>query len=561
KHTPLQESFTINNVALVDGRPHTMGLRELLDVWISHRRTVIRRRSEFRLNKAKERLHLVEGLLLAMLDIDEVIQVIRSSEDAETAKSKLISVFDLDEIQAQYILDLRLRRLTKMSRIELEGEKNDLLQKIDELNEILSSANQLDKVVIAEMDYAVKQWDTPRRTILLDEQEDGSFTPVCTKNTKVANNDLAMDAVIAANKITSTQADVAAAALAAKKSGSSDASAIALQLSDDPCAVALSTSGLIARTSVETFNRWQSHSSNVFDTPCLSVFETTTRANYALITSAGRLVIAHVADLPHLNQGNEDVLESLSNGVNANELLTSTQSTDPIRGEKVVAAIALSDDSKTPTSSKIPLAIGTNNGVVKRWNFESPTTMDSWSIIDLKDNDSVIGAALAKDEDRIVFISSDSSLLTFDAKQVRAQGRSSAGMAGIRLNEGCVVSAFAVVAKNDVEWNYEEGQNGLFSASGSVVFTLAGDSDALAGTENGAAKITPLEMYPTKGRGTGGVRSQRFLKGQNTLLHAYVGNYPLYATTQRGANVELPKPDMRRDASGTELVSPIAHIG
>ncbi|MFU0553008.1 DNA gyrase/topoisomerase IV subunit A [Gardnerella vaginalis] len=556
KHTPLQESFTINNVALVDGRPHTMGLRELLDVWILHRRTVIRRRSEFRLNKAKERLHLVEGLLLAMLDIDEVIQVIRSSEDAETAKSKLISVFDLDEIQAQYILDLRLRRLTKMSRIELEGEKNDLLQKIDELNEILSSANQLDKVVISEMDYAVKQWDTPRRTILLDEQEDGSFTPVCTKNSKEVNSDSAMDAVIAANQLTNAQADVAAAASAARKSGDTDATSAALQLSDEPCAVALSTSGLIARTSVETFNRWQAHSSNIFDTPCLSMFTTTTRATYALITSAGRLVIAHVADLPHLNQGNEDVLESLSNGVKASELLTSTQSTDPIRGEKVVAAIALSD-----SDSKTPLAIGTKNGVVKRWNFESPTTMDSWSIIDLKDNDSVINTALANDEDRLVFISSDSSLLTFDAKQVRAQGRSSAGMAGIRLNEGCTVSAFAVVAKNDVEWNYEEGENGLFSASGSVVFTLAGDSDALAGTENGAAKITPLEMYPTKGRGTGGVRSQRFLKGQNTILAAYVGNYPLYATTQRGANVELPKPDMRRDASGTELVSPIAHIG
>lgn len=556
KHTPLQESFTINNVALVDGRPHTMGLRELLDVWILHRRTVIRRRSEFRLNKAKERLHLVEGLLLAMLDIDEVIQVIRSSEDAETAKSKLISVFDLDEIQAQYILDLRLRRLTKMSRIELEGEKNDLLQKIDELNEILSSASQLDKVVIEEMDYAVKQWDTPRRTILLDEQEDGSFTPVCTKNSKEVNSDSAMDAVIAANQLTNAQADVAAAASAARKSGDTDATSAALQLSDEPCAVALSTSGLIARTSVETFNRWQSHSSNIFDTPCLNVFTTTTRATYALITSAGRLVIAHVADLPHLNQGDENVSESLSNGVKASELLTSTQSTDPIRGEKVVAAIALSE-----SDSKTPLAIGTKNGVVKRWNFESPTTMDSWSIIDLKDNDSVINAALANDEDRLVFISSDSSLLTFDAKQVRAQGRSSAGMAGIRLNEGCTVSAFAVVAKNDVEWNYEEGENGLFSASGSVVFTLAGDSDALAGTENGAAKITPLEMYPTKGRGTGGVRSQRFLKGQNTILAAYVGNYPLYATTQRGANVELPKPDMRRDASGTELVSPIAHIG
>lgn len=117
KHTPLQDNFTINNVALVNGRPHTMGLKEMLQVWVDHRRVVIRRRSEFRRKKALERLHLVEGLLLAMVDIDEVIQVIRSSDDAEAAKTKLIAVFDLDEIQAQYILDLRLRRLTKMSRI------------------------------------------------------------------------------------------------------------------------------------------------------------------------------------------------------------------------------------------------------------------------------------------------------------------------------------------------------------------------------------------------------------------------------------------------------------
>ena len=107
KHTPLQDNFTINNVALVNGRPHTMGLKEMLQVWVDHRRVVIRRRSEFRRKKALERLHLVEGLLLAMVDIDEVIQVIRSSDDAEAAKTKLIAVFDLDEIQAQYILDLQ----------------------------------------------------------------------------------------------------------------------------------------------------------------------------------------------------------------------------------------------------------------------------------------------------------------------------------------------------------------------------------------------------------------------------------------------------------------------
>ena len=557
KHTPLQESFTINNVALVDGRPHTMGLRELLDVWIAHRRTVVRRRSEFRRTKAKERLHLVDGLLLALLDIDEVIQVIRSSEDADSAKTKLIKVFDLDEIQAQYILDLRLRRLTKMSRIELEAERDDLLKKIEELNQILGSEAKLDNVVIADMDAAVKQWDTPRRTILLDENEDGSFTPVSSSVSKNSEDD-AIKAVQSANKITSTQADLAAAAKLTRKSGEADAAtaaSAALQLSDEPCAVALSTSGLIARTSAEVLEHWNSHNNNVFDTPCATMFATTTRATYALITSAGRLVLAQVSDLPQLHY-EEEKPALLSHGVKAQELLLSTQSTEPIKGEQVIAAIAL-DNSNEAT----PLALGTKNGVVKRWNCEAPTTMDSWSIIDLKDDDSVIAAAPAKDNDRLVFISTDSSLLTFDAKQVRPQGRTAGGMAGIRLAEGAKVATFAVVPEKAIAWHYEEGENGLFSASGTVVFTVAGDSEALPGTENGSAKLTPFDMYPTKGRGTGGVRSQRFLKGQDTLIHAYVGYYPLQAVTEGGSNVELPKPDMRRDGSGTELVSPIAHIG
>ena len=140
KHTPLQDNFAMNNVALVEGRPHTMGLKEMLQVWVDHRRVVIRRRSEYRKKKALERLHLVEGLLLAMLDIDEVIQVIRTSDDADAAKSRLMVVFDLDEVQAQYILDLRLRRLTKMNRIELEAERDDLKKRIEELTRILASA-------------------------------------------------------------------------------------------------------------------------------------------------------------------------------------------------------------------------------------------------------------------------------------------------------------------------------------------------------------------------------------------------------------------------------------
>lgn len=558
KHTPLQDNFTINNVALVNGRPHTMGLKEMLQVWVDHRRVVIRRRSEFRRKKALERLHLVEGLLLAMVDIDEVIQVIRSSDDAEAAKTKLIAVFDLDEIQAQYILDLRLRRLTKMSRIELEAERDDLKRRIEELERILASDEALDGVVIDEMDDAVAKYGTPRRTVLLDEDEEGNLTPVVAHGDDGVSAN-AMAAARAAATVSSAAADVAAAAKASKKAGDENATASALQIDDEPCAVMLSATGLIARTSEDAVERWENRSASdgrAKDDQIVSMFRTSTRSSYGLVTSAGRLVLAHVVELPKVSA---DGPLSVTGGVKAEELLGMTENTDPIRGERVIAAIDM--PSTDDGGQLVPLALGTRNGVVKRWNRESPTTMDSWSVIDLKDDDEVLAAAEARDEDRLVFVSTDSSLLTFEAKNVRPQGRTAGGMAGIRLAEGCSVAAFAVVPDGKVTWNYEEGENGLFSASGAVVLTVAGDSEALPGTENGAAKVTPLEMYPTKGRGTGGVRSQRFLKGQDTLILAFVGAYPLHASTQSGAPVELPKPDMRRDGSGTDLSAPIAVVG
>lgn len=558
KHTPLQDNFTINNVALVNGRPHTMGLKEMLQVWVDHRRVVIRRRSEFRRKKALERLHLVEGLLLAMVDIDEVIQVIRSSDDAEAAKTKLIAVFDLDEIQAQYILDLRLRRLTKMSRIELEAERDDLKRRIEELERILASDEALDGVVIDEMDDAVAKYGTPRRTVLLDEDEEGNLTPVVAHGDDGVSAN-AMAAARAAATVSSAAADVAAAAKAAKKAGDENATASALQIDDEPCAVMLSATGLIARTSEDAVERWENRSASggrAKDDQIVSMFRTSTRSSYGLVTSAGRLVLAHVVEMPKVSA---DGPLSVTGGVKAEELLGMTENTDPIRGERVIAAIDM--PSTDDDGQLVPLALGTRNGVVKRWNRESPTTMDSWSVIDLKDDDEVLAAAEARDEDRLVFVSTDSSLLTFEAKNVRPQGRTAGGMAGIRLAEGCSAAAFAVVPDGKVTWNYEEGENGLFSASGAVVLTVAGDSEALPGTENGAAKVTPLEMYPTKGRGTGGVRSQRFLKGQDTLILAFVGAYPLHASTQSGAPVELPKPDMRRDGSGTDLSAPIAVVG
>ena len=575
KHTPLQDNFAMNNVALVEGRPHTMGLKEMLQVWVDHRRVVIRRRSEYRKKKALERLHLVEGLLLAMLDIDEVIQVIRTSDDADAAKSRLMVVFDLDEVQAQYILDLRLRRLTKMNRIELEAERDDLKKRIEELTRILASAETLDQVVTDEMDEAVAKWGSPRRTVLLDADPDGTLTPVVAQGAGASGvSKSALEAVKAATTISSAEADVAAAAAAAKKTGEQSALTGALKIEDEPCVVMMSATGLIARTTpsaMDVFNARSASDERLRDDQITTIFETSTRATYGLVTSAGRLVLAHVVDLPALPAA---ATLSLKGGVQADELIGMTESTDPIRGERVITAIAMeqptsgkasakdeSEDGGAAEAKPLPsLAIGTRNGVIKRWNREAPTTMDSWPVIDLKDGDEVVFAAVAEDDDRLVFISSDSSLLTFEAKNVRPQGRTAGGMAGIKLAEGARVAAFNVVPAGKVAWTYEEGENGLTSGSGAVVLTVAGDSDALPGTENGAAKVTPLEMYPTKGRATGGVRSQRFLKGQNTLILAWVGLYPLHASTSAGSLVELPKPDMRRDGSGVDLASPIAFI-
>lgn len=569
KHTPLQDNFTMNNVALVDGRPHTMGLKEMLQVWIDHRRLVVRRRSEFRRTKAQERLHLVEGLLLAMVDIDEVIQVIRSSDDADAAKSRLMAVFDLDEVQAQYILDLRLRRLTRMSRIELEAERDDLRRRIEELERILASADELDRVVVSEMDDVADRYGSPRRTVLLDVDPDGSMHPVTAAGAEGVPAG-AMEAVRAAHTVSSAEADVAAAAAAARKAGEDAGAVSALQLDDEPCVVMMSASGLIARTSPSALDVWESRSSGdarADGDQIVALFPTTTLASYGLITSAGRLVLAHVADLPALPAS---TTLSVAGGVKAKELLGTTENTDPVPGEYVVTAIAMTapprkgdapDSDGASGDALPPLAIGTRHGVTKRWNRESPTTMDSWSVIDLKDGDTVVFAAPAADEDRLVFVSSDSSLLTYEAGNVRPQGRTAGGMAGIKLADGCQVVTFNVIPAGKVAWTYEEGENGLFSASGAVVLTVAGDADALPGTENGSAKVTPLEMYPTKGRATGGVRSQRFLKGQNTLIFAWVGLYPLHASTEGGNPVELPKPDMRRDGSGTELAAPIAFAG
>ncbi|MEW6905149.1 DNA gyrase/topoisomerase IV subunit A [Trueperella pyogenes] len=480
KHTPLEDSFGINNVALVEGQPRTLGLKELLDVFLRHRLSVTRRRTAFRLQKAKDRLHLVEGLLIAILDIDEVIAVIRSCDDSAIAKDRLMKVFDLTEIQAEFILELRLRRLTKFSQIELETERGQLRREIDELTQIMNSDERLRALVSHELAQTAQQFSTPRRTVLLESD------------------------------ITTSTARVA------------------LKVEDDPCWVLLSGDGLIARVVTDT-EPARTGPRTPHDAITAKV-KTTNLSSVGVITSDGSVNRLNVVDIPAIPE--TETAPSLSGGAPLKEILLAG------KDSSVVGLINLDEPPV--------LVLATAQGKIKRVNPDYPDK-GAIDVIKLADGDQVVGAQSGTDDDEIVLVTSNAQLLRFPASEVRPQGRSGQGIAGIRLAEGARVIALGVVPHNDM--------------AAHAVVTIAGSSNSLPGTAPGSAKVTPLDRYPGKGRGTGGVRTQRFLRGEDQLHMAWIGQLPARAISERGKPVNLPDVDERRDGSGTQLSAVVVAIG
>ncbi|MGX1762433.1 DNA gyrase/topoisomerase IV subunit A [Streptomyces lydicus] len=479
KLTPMEESFGINNVALVDGQPLTLGLKELLEVYVDHRFNVVRRRSEFRRTKRRDRLHLVEGLLTALVDIDEVIRLIRSSENSAQAKERLIERFSLSDIQTQYILDTPLRRLTKFDRIELESERDRLQDEIEKLTRILESDAELRKLVSGELAAVAKKYGTDRRTVLLE-------------------------------------------------SAGTSVGAVPLEVSDDPCRVLLSSTGLLART-VAGDVAFDADAKRVKHDVIVSAVPATTRGEVGAVTSLGRLLRISVIDLPHLPE--TAAAPSLSGGAQLSEFLTLED------GEELICLTTLDESSPG-------LALGTEQGVVKRVVPDYPANKEELEVITLKDGDRIVGAAeLRTGEEDLVFVTNEAQLLRYPASQVRPQGRPAGGMAGVKLGEGAKVIAFAAVDP----------------ASEAMVFTVAGSHGTLDDSV-ATAKLTPFDQYPRKGRATGGVRCQRFLKGEDLLVQAWVGPAPVRGADAKGTPVEMPEVDPRRDGSGVPLTKPVAAL-
>jgi DNA gyrase subunit A len=395
-----------------------------------------------------------------------------------------MSVFDLSQAQADYILELQLRRLTKFSRIELETERDELQRDIERLQEILADEKVLRGLVSDELAEVAKTHGTPRRTVLLES----------------------------AGAVVTTAAP--------------------LEVADDPCWVLMSSAGLLARTTSD--EPLPAGGSRHRHDVVTSIVRSTARGDVGLVTSRGRVLRLPVLELPALPPTNH--APSLAGGAPLGAFV------DLPAGERVLCLTTLGESSGG-------LALGTAHGVVKRVVADHPNGRADWEVIGLKDGDEVVGAVELADPEAddvdLVFVTSDAQLLRFPASAVRPQGRPAGGMAGIKLGKGARVTFFGAVPRSDE----------------AVVVTVAGSSGALPGTEAGSVKVTPYAEYPAKGRATGGVRCHRFLKGEDELLLAWVGQGPAKAGAANGSAVDLPEPTDRRDGSGTPAPAPIAAVG
>lgn len=477
RFTPLEVSFGIANLALVDGTPRMLGLKELLEVFLDHRYNVVTRRTEYRLRKAQERLHIVDGLLIALDNIDAVVKIIRGSKNTTEARAGLIKRFKLSDIQAGHILDMPLRRLVSLEVETLRKEAEALRKDIAHYEKILSDDKMLRGIVDKELAAIADEFGEPRKTVLVSGD---------------------LKEVLAAS-----------------------APATPLEVSDDPCNILLSAAGLLARTTapISSDAPEMKKATRQRHDAIIGVCAGTARGEFIVVTNKGRGLKVNAVELPAIAA--EKGAFSLRGGMPAREYL-------PLQSDEIPVGVA----PVPPPGSKekaLGIAMGTRLGVVKICAPDWPTRSNEFDIISLRPGDEVISAAWVEDpKDWLVFIANNGQLLRFPASSVRPQGRSGGGMAGIRLAAAETVVGFSCVSTS--------------SAQDALVVTSTGVS----------AKVTPLAEYPAKGRGTGGVRVQRFLKGESALVLGWAGSQPV-GCGSKGEPVSLPDTNIRRDASGTGI--------
>ncbi len=374
--TPLEDSFGINNVVLVEGVPTTVGLWDLCDHYIRHRLEVVRRRSEFRLLRAQRRLHLIEGLLIALDAIDLVVSIIRSSQDAAEARNRLMDELDLSEVQAVHILDMQLRRLTALARIELASEAEELTDTIADLQKLLGSEQRQRTVVLKELTDLTREFGWKRRSRIVKPDE--------------------------VNDVTLSEA------AADEKSARPE----------EPCVIALSYSEMIGREPITgprqaTFGK---HDVLVQRVAC------TTHSILTAVTDKGRCFGVDVDSVAEVT--------GRARGTAVKELMALD------KGETVIGLVA---PSNGPDAAP-PMMMVTAQGNFKRISVADLTSITGGRpAIKLKPNDAVISLFGAPDGTEVVAVSSNAQAIRCPADSVSVQGKGSAGVGGMKLTEGAKI--------------------------------------------------------------------------------------------------------------------------
>jgi DNA gyrase subunit A len=391
KHTALQTTFGYNAVALVDGVPRTLSLLELIRHYLDYQREIVTRRSKFELRKAVERAHVLEGYLIALDNLDEVIALIRAADDTDAARASLMDRFGLSEIQAQAILDLRLRALTGLERKRIEDEFADLQERISELRTILGDPARVDGVVrdeLLELKQIYGKSDERRTEIVAGE------------------TDLELEDMIA----------------------------------EEDMVIAITRSGYIKRLPVTTYREQRRGGIGVLGMDLKDedyiehLFVASTHDFILFFSSSGKVYRLKVHELP--------LGSRQSKGRAIVNLLPFTQE------EKVRAVIRTRDFSEMEY-----LVLATRKGVVKKTKFtdyNTPLKAEGIIAINLRDEDELVEAFLSSGTDDLLLVSRKGQAIRFNEKEARPMGRATGGVRGMSLRAADEVIA-AMVAQDDAD--------------------------------------------------------------------------------------------------------------
>jgi len=487
KHTQLQTTFGYNAVALVDGVPRTLSLLELVHEYLRYQRDVVTRRSKHELRKAEERAHVLQGYLIALDNLDEVIALIRGSDDTDAARTGLMERFGLSEIQAQAILDLRLARLTGLARKEIEDEFADLQERIAELRAILGDPARIDALI---------------REELLEIREIYGKTDDRRTEIAAAEEELELEDLIA----------------------------------EEDMVIAITRSGYIKRLPVTTYREQRRGGIGVMGMELKDedyiehLFVASTHDYLLFFTSVGKIYRLKVHELP---------LGSRQSKGRAIVNLLPFQQTETIR-----AVIATRDFKDAEYLTAV-----TKNGLVKKTRFEeynTPLKADGIIAIKLRDGDELVGVFHSSGDDDILMVSRKGQAIRFNEKLARPMGRATSGVTGMRLRKGDEVIA-ADIARNDadllvvtkngfgkrtrIDQYPVKGRGGLgvktvqlTEARGQLAGSLVvreGDQVMLI-TTGGTVIRVPADGIKQSGRSTQGVIVMRLREGENVSTLARV---------------------------------------